>query len=205
MPGLVVIHRRGGNSIEPVRAFANQAHHSHGADIVVGLQFKTGYVVEKAVQVFPHLRADFLADLSSIFASSTDTFDNRKSSFRVRYQREQSPLWVDVLGSRTGGQRGDGAKPPLFGGKLCRIQNQTVGGLEHTRSIVRPLEIAAHPVQTVGNARKHERFSPNSSRSQFCKTHVSFEPPPCDEFTTSEPLRKATRVRPPGTMVILSP
>jgi RNA polymerase sigma factor (sigma-70 family) len=24
-------------------------------------------------------------------------------------------------------------------------------------------------------------------------------PPPCDEFTTSEPLRNATRVRPPGS------
>ena len=27
--------------------------------------------------------------------------------------------------------------------------------------------------------------------------HVSLLPPPCEEFTTSEPLRKATRVRPP--------
>ena len=31
-------------------------------------------------------------------------------------------------------------------------------------------------------------------------TQVSLLPPPCDEFTTSDPLRSATRVNPPGTM-----
>ena len=30
---------------------------------------------------------------------------------------------------------------------------------------------------------------------------MSLLPPPCDELTTSEPLRSATRVRPPGTIV----
>ena len=29
-------------------------------------------------------------------------------------------------------------------------------------------------------------------------TQVSLPPPPCDEFTTSEPRRSATRVSPPG-------
>jgi acyl-homoserine lactone acylase PvdQ len=37
------------------------------------------------------------------------------------------------------------------------------------------------------------------------KTQVSLLPPPWEEFTTSDPGRKATRVSPPGTMVILSP
>ena len=35
--------------------------------------------------------------------------------------------------------------------------------------------------------------------------HVSLLPPPCDEFTTSEPRCSATRVRPPGTTVTRSP
>ncbi len=29
---------------------------------------------------------------------------------------------------------------------------------------------------------------------------MSLLPPPCDEFTTSDPLRSATRVSPPGTI-----
>lgn len=36
-------------------------------------------------------------------------------------------------------------------------------------------------------------------------TQVSLDPPPCEEFTTSDPLRNATRVNPPGFTEILSP
>ena len=31
------------------------------------------------------------------------------------------------------------------------------------------------------------------------------EPPPCDELTTSEPRRNATRVNPPGKIQVLDP
>src|SRR5882672_10476064 len=40
---------------------------------------------------------------------------------------------------------------------------------------------------------------------QFSSTHVSLVPPPCEEFTTSEPSRNATRVRPPGTIITSLP
>ena len=83
-----------------------------------------------------------------------------------------------LLSSRAGSQRGHGAKPSFFRGKLCGIQNQAVRRLQHARGIVRPLEIAAHPVQTVGNAGKHVSQFLNLLHSQFCKTQVSFEPPP---------------------------
>ena len=36
-------------------------------------------------------------------------------------------------------------------------------------------------------------------------TQVSLPPPPCDEFTTSEPRRSATRVSPPGVTVTSRP
>ena len=36
-------------------------------------------------------------------------------------------------------------------------------------------------------------------------TQVSLLPPPWDEFTTKEPPRRATRVRPPGRTRIRSP
>ena len=39
----------------------------------------------------------------------------------------------------------------------------------------------------------------------WLKTHVSLLPPPCEEFTTSDPSFSATRVNPPGTIVTLSP
>jgi hypothetical protein len=34
---------------------------------------------------------------------------------------------------------------------------------------------------------------------------VSFDPPPCDELTTSEPSRRATRVSPPGNTQVVAP
>ena len=41
--------------------------------------------------------------------------------------------------------------------------------------------------------------------AQLCSTQVSFDPPPCDELTTSDPFASATRVSPPGTIVTFSP
>ena len=41
--------------------------------------------------------------------------------------------------------------------------------------------------------------------SSGASTQVSLVPPPWLELTTSEPSFSATRVRPPGTMVILRP
>src|SRR6202021_2229551 len=64
------------------------------------------------------------------------------------------------------------------------------------------------PARNSGSSSRDYRLPAKASDHpdvQFCNTHVSFEPPPCDEFTTSEPLRRATRVSPPGTIVIFSP
>ena len=49
----------------------------------------------------------------------------------------------------------------------------------------------------IGGDRRFQSFSHQST------TQVSFTPPPWEEFTTSEPSRSATRVRPPGTKVTL--
>src|SRR5579871_86937 len=50
-----------------------------------------------------------------------------------------------------------------------------------------------------------EAFKLWSSPFPGRRTQVSLLPPPCEEFTTREPLRSATRVRPPGTSVTFSP
>ena len=45
----------------------------------------------------------------------------------------------------------------------------------------------------------------DGDRFAHASTQVSFEPPPCEEFTTSEPARSATRVRPPGSTQVSRP
>ncbi len=74
------------------------------------------------------------------------------------------------------------------------IESQVEAHIEQPRGVFRALQIAADPVQGVGNSR--QQHGPIYSS----RTHVSLLPPPCDEFTTSDPLLSATRVNPPGTI-----
>src|SRR3954462_6619771 len=71
--------------------------------------------------------------------------------------------------------------------------------------------VHSYPMEAVGRCpidRRHHasRLTPLASRlTHHPTTQVSFVPPPCDEFTTSEPSFNATRVRPPGTITISLP
>src|SRR5210317_174289 len=73
---------------------------------------------------------------------------------------------------------------------LRYIQDKLGVGVGQTGHILGAFQIARHPVQAFGDTREHAVH-----RSSI---HVSLLPPPCDEFTTSDPLRIATRVSPPG-------
>src|SRR5262249_29292301 len=63
--------------------------------------------------------------------------------------------------------------------------------VDQPRGVLRALEVAAEPVEVVGEPRQHQAASSTST------TQVSLLPPPCELLTTSEPLTSATRVRPP--------
>ena len=76
-----------------------------------------------------------------------------------------------------------------------------VGDVEHARGVLGALDVARHPEELVGGAAEHVGPPVASCAS----TQVSLVPPPCDELTTSEPSRSATRVRPPGTRLTVLP
>ena len=69
------------------------------------------------------------------------------------------------------------------------------GRIDRARDIFGPLDIAGQPIEVFGGSRQHALVY--SSRIQ-----VSLVPPPWLELTTSEPSFSATRVNPPGTMVV---
>ena len=90
--------------------------------------------------------------------------------------------------------------------RRARQQRQALVRIEHAREVHRTLEVARHPVEMIGGAAQHSgshRAAPR--RPARPSTQVSLVPPPCEELTTSEPSRSATRVRPPGTTVISRP
>src|ERR1035438_2674621 len=97
------------------------------------------------------------------------------------------------------------AIPPCLRAGVAGVEHQAHGYVQLTHGVLCPLQVAAHPVETVANARKHRCTLPNSVSVYDSRTHVSLLPPPCEEFTTSDPFSRATRVSPPGTMFTLSP
>ena len=120
---------------------------------------------------------------------------------------EACAISIEVAGPlQSGGiaERGNEALPVGFGAGAARVEHEAHGDVELAHGILGPLEVAAHPIEAVGNAGEHLGFSLKSTRC-YSSTHVSLLPPPCEELTTSEPFSSATRVRPPGTMFTLSP
>src|SRR5262249_19485722 len=73
-------------------------------------------------------------------------------------------------------------------------------GFENARQTFGALEVAPHPEYALGVAGEKTAHASSSF-----KTQVSFVPPPWLELTTIEPLRSATRVRPPGKSHVSSP
>jgi len=68
--------------------------------------------------------------------------------------------------------------------------------VQHARGVLRALGIAGHPESDRGLG-EHELRSQCAAASHS-STQVVLRPPPCEEFTTRDPSRNATRVRPPG-------
>ena len=80
-----------------VGSFANQADHAHGGSVVAGLQFGSGHFVVEPVEVLPHFRADFLANLAGIFAGSADAFHDGERAFRIGHQQEHGGCGSTVV------------------------------------------------------------------------------------------------------------
>src|SRR5690606_1616914 len=78
---------------------------------------------------------------------------------------------------------------PSHGSTLRQVEQQLLRGVDEAGGVLGALQVARHPVQALCGTGQHQEAS--------ATIHVSLLPPPCEEFTTSEPARMATRVRPP--------
>src|SRR5215472_18897047 len=94
-------------------------------------------------------------------------------------------------------------KPVLTAPAVAR---ESLVDVEDTREIFSPLDIACEPKDGVRVASEQALGQrPLTQSPPHSTIHVSFEPPPCEELTTSEPRRNATRVSPPGNTQVLDP
>ena len=115
----------------------------------------------------------------------------------IRRQPSDGNLRILIAGIGGQPEPGQRAIPALIVRELAAAQHQAVRRFDRARAVVRALEVAAHPVEAVGDSGKHDLSA--------LEDPGVLAPPPCDELTTSEPLRSATRVSPPGTIVVFSP
>ena len=125
-----------------------------------------------------------LIDAARIAALEGDPVDGRR--LRHHPMRRQKGLELTDRGESRG-------PAPTHDVLFLTQQRHPAVHIEHAREILRTLGVARHPVEVVGGTTQH------------ASTQVSFVPPPCEEFTTNEPSRNATRVRPPGTMTMSRP
>ncbi len=76
-----------------------------------------------------------------------------------------------------------------------QVQLQVEIDADEARDVFRAFDVARHPVDRVGHAAQQRAGFQRSYARLSCgapgaSTQVSLLPPPCDEFTTSDPLRK---------------
>ena len=148
----------------------------------------------QVVHRLPYFLRQGIADPAQDLARAVDRGPQRRRIARIQQQEFQHRrvvgLRVAMLEQFAGTDRGD-HRPPAEAHRARQVQLQQAADADQARGVLRTTQVAAEPVQVVGDAREHQ---PISSRST---TQVSLAPPPCDEFTTSEPSVIATRVRPP--------
>ncbi len=91
--------------------------------------------------------------------------------------------------------RDRGERLPAHASTHREIDELVVEGADDTGSVLGALAVAGTPVKAFGDSGEERHQRAPSGRSTI---QVSFDPPPWEELTTSDPSGSATRVRPPG-------
>ena len=145
--------------------------------------------------LFPDLARHHIARGAQVLARQRDGVQQRARMLRMREQKMHhrrlrvlaDDITVDLV---VAGDRDQGL--PAEGDRTRQVQLQVGVHRDQPGGVLGALGIAAEPVHVVRDAGKQAAHADGSSTIQ-----VSLLPPPWEEFTTSEPARIATRVRPP--------
>ena len=118
----------------------------------VGVDLTVDFV-EEAIEALPLLGADFFADLTSVFAGEDDAGSDRRGLFVV--EAEGVDEFVDVAFPLAAFRLADGGEdslPSAFGGRARFIEHEAHVDVEQAHGVFGALEVAAHPIETVGYA-----------------------------------------------------
>ena len=179
--------------------------HRFPPDVFVVLQAPV-----QIIDLLPHLRGDHIPDLPCVFPRHRNATHDAVGIAAVQ-QQEAHHLFG----------RGTGVGPieavaiprhlhqrqPRFGAARRTVQCHRFTHLQKARDVFGAFQIAVDPVERIGNATQHGTASWACGAAIVWSStiQVSLQPPPWDEFTTSEPRLRATRVSPPGLTQLLAP
>src|ERR1017187_9870478 len=118
--------------------------------------------MEEAIEALPLLAGDLFAHLTGVFAGAVDAESDRCGAEAIEDEgaghgfKAALPLHAGGLA-----KRGEEALPAGFEVGASGVERKAHGHVELAHGIFGALEVAAHPVETVGYARKHGRTLPN--------------------------------------------
>src|ERR1700722_7334927 len=206
LPALAMDHGRVADSLEQMNAIDHRGQRIVDAGAELHLRVRRVHLVVKPVKPLPLFTRYLFANLTRVLPRSVyaERDGNRAQAVEDQLARHGFQIAVPLHACRVA-KRSHHALPARLGTRVAGIKHQAHGYVELTDGVLRPLQVAAHPVETVANTRKHGSTLPNSVYAYYSSPHVSLLPPPCEELTTRDPLSRATRVSPPGTMFTLSP
>src|SRR5581483_12387453 len=127
----------------------------HVANAGAELRLDLGRVnlVIKAIESLPLLSRNLFADLPSVFARDIDARGHRSMMKGIEDEFARHRLDVAVpLKSAGVAKRSNQLRPAHLLGGAAGVEHQIEGHIELTDSILRPLEVTAHPIEAVRNA-----------------------------------------------------
>ena len=155
------------------------------------------------IDLFPHLCGDHIADLARVFAGHGDAAHDAVGVLQVVQQEADhiggAPRWIGLIEAAAiaGGVH---QRQPGFGATRGTIKGHGFTDLKEAGDVFGPLQVAMDPIQRIGDPAQHGTTSRAGSLTTCWSStiQVSLQPPPWEEFTTSDPRFSATRVSPPG-------
>lgn len=154
LPALTVDHAGIGGAFEEVDAVDDRGELVADVGSKVRLRVRQVHLVVKTVEALPHLRGDFFAHLAGVFAGSIEAINDRGWAEIVVDQLLRHFLDATVpLHLHRLAECGHHALPSHLHVGAAGIEHQAHGHVEQAHRILRSLQVAAHPVEAVGNAR----------------------------------------------------
>src|SRR6266849_10115002 len=113
------------------------------------------HLQKEAVELFPHLRADLLAHLPRIFARRRDTGRNGCSATCIKGQRLRNTIGIDIPFWRWRPQAVQESLPAQACIPARLVEHLVQLYIDEASRVFRSFQVAAHPIEIVGNSRKH--------------------------------------------------